>query len=96
MKITVTTLQDEIFFLDVSEDLELENFKAFCEIESGIPASEIVLNHNGKLLINNSISLKAHGIADGDVVILQRMFGNSAERMSRPPPPAQSIYCHII
>lgn len=92
MKITVTTLKDEIFFLDVSEDLELENFKAFCEIESGIPANEILINHNGKPLMDNSKSLKAHGIADGDVVILQRMFGNTPDRVSNPAPANQSTY----
>ncbi len=81
MKVTVTTLNDDIFNLDVSEDLELENFKAFCEIESGIPSSEILINHNGKPLIENGLSLKAHGICDGDVVILQRIYGSSNERL---------------
>ena len=33
MKVTVTT-DNYTFSLDVSEDLELENFKAFCEVES--------------------------------------------------------------
>ena len=27
MKVTVATLSDEVFTLDVSEDLEIENFK---------------------------------------------------------------------
>ncbi|KAK7579936.1 hypothetical protein V9T40_000565 [Parthenolecanium corni] len=84
MKITVTTLDDVIFSLDVSEDLELENFKAFCENESGIPAHEILINHNGKPLTENSLSLKAHGVCDGDVVILQRMFGSSNNRARNP------------
>lgn len=80
MKISVTTLNDDIFSLDVSEDLELENFKAFCEIESGIPSNEILINHNGKPLMENNLSLKAHGICDGDVVILQRMFDSVNSR----------------
>lgn len=37
MRITVTTLADLTFSLEVPEDLELENFKAFCEVESGLP-----------------------------------------------------------
>jgi DNA damage-inducible protein 1 len=37
MKVTVITLADFTFSLEVGEDLELENFKAFCEVESGIP-----------------------------------------------------------
>ncbi|XP_014257007.1 protein DDI1 homolog 2 [Cimex lectularius] len=72
MKVTVTTLTDEIFVLDVPEDLELENFKAFCEIESGFPAREIVVVHEGKPLYDNGSSLKGFGIKDGDVVVLHR------------------------
>lgn len=74
MKITVTTLTDYIFILDVSEDLELENFKAFCEVESGFPATEIVIAFNGRPLMDDKKSLKDHGIADGDVVVLQHML----------------------
>uniref|UniRef100_A0A1E1VX97 Ubiquitin-like domain-containing protein n=1 Tax=Pectinophora gossypiella TaxID=13191 RepID=A0A1E1VX97_PECGO len=70
MKVTVTTLNDDIFVLQVSEDLELENFKAFCEIESGFPAKEITLNFNGKPLLDDKKSLKAHGVHDGDVIVL--------------------------
>ena len=96
MKITVTTLNDEIFSLDVSEDLELENFKVFCEIESGIPSNEILINHNGKPLIENQQSLKALGIADGDIVILQRMFSSSNERTSTAPIPKNKRNYHYM
>ncbi|XP_026730434.1 protein DDI1 homolog 2 isoform X3 [Trichoplusia ni] len=74
MKVTVTTLNDEIFILDVSEDLELENFKAFCEIESGFPANDIILNYNGKPLLDDKKSLKEHGVHDGDVIVLIHML----------------------
>ncbi|XP_012265610.2 protein DDI1 homolog 2 isoform X1 [Athalia rosae] len=73
MKVTVTTLSDDIFVLDVSEELELENFKAFCEIESGFPAHEIMIAFNGRPLMDDKKPLKEHGIRDGDVVILQHM-----------------------
>lgn len=53
MKITVTTMTDYIFVLDVSEDLELENFKAFCEVESGFPSSEIAIAFNGRPLTDD-------------------------------------------
>jgi DNA damage-inducible protein 1 len=95
MKITVTTLSDEIFSLDVSEDLELENFKVFCEIESGIPSNEILINHNGKPLMENQKSLKTLGIIDGDIVILQRMFSSSNERTSSPPAPKSKSNYYI-
>lgn len=74
MKVTVTTLTDYIFVLDVSEDLELENFKAFCEVESGFPAPEIVIVFNGRPLMDDKKSLKDLGIHDGDVVTLQHML----------------------
>ena len=72
MRVTVTSIGDEIFSLDVSEDLELENFKAFCEIESSIPAAEIVLLFQGNVLKDNGKSLKDYGLRDGDVMVLQR------------------------
>lgn len=78
MKVTVTTLNDEIFVLDVSEDLELENFKAFCEIESGFPAKDIILNFNGKPLLDDKKSLKQHGVHDGDVVVLLHMLQSAS------------------
>lgn len=74
MKITITTLTDYIFVLDVSEDLELENFKVFCEVESGFPAPEIVISFNGVLMSDEKKSLKDYGIVDGDVVVLQHML----------------------
>ncbi|XP_011213863.2 protein DDI1 homolog 2 [Bactrocera dorsalis] len=73
MKITVTTLTDSVFFLDVSEDLELENFKAFCEVESGTPISQIVILFNGAPLLDDKKPLKYFGIRDGDCVILQSL-----------------------
>ncbi|XP_065363273.1 protein DDI1 homolog 2 [Calliphora vicina] len=81
MKITVTTTTDKIFFLDVSEELELENFKAFCEVESGITGSQMVVVFNGKPLIDNQKPLKHFGIKDGDCVMLQ---------IQRPPQAARS------
>lgn len=71
MKITVTTVTDYVFELDVSEDLELENFKAFCEVESGFPSTEIVIIFRGQPLLDDKKSLKDHGIGEGDVVLLQ-------------------------
>lgn len=79
MKVTVTTLSDDIFVLDVSDELELENFKAFCEIESGVPAHEIVIAFNGLPLMDDKKSLRDHGIRDGDAVILQHMHQSGAD-----------------
>ncbi|KAI9582192.1 hypothetical protein GQX74_015315 [Glossina fuscipes] len=81
MKITVTTLTDKIFFLDVSEDLELENFKAFCEVESGIKNSQMIVVFNGKPLLDNKKPLKFFGIKDGDCVMLQQVQRERTPRM---------------
>lgn len=84
MRITVTTLSDDIFNLDVSEDLELENFKVFCEVESGIPAVEIRLVYNGKIMEDGSKSLKNHGLKEGDVVVIQRQKITTSHQQEPP------------
>lgn len=78
MKITVTTVSDYVFELDVSEDLELENFKAFCEVESGFPSNEIVISFKGQPLVDDKKSLKDCGIGEGDVVELQHVVQAAA------------------
>ncbi len=86
MKITITTLTDYIFTLDVSEDLELENFKVFCEVESGFPAPETVISFNGVVLSDEKKSLKDYGIVDGDMVVLQHMLhGLPGETQGQAP-----------
>lgn len=63
MKITVTTLTELTFQLEVPDDLELENFKAFCEIESGIP---------GEFVYNNVNEEKCNFI--DDICILRELY----------------------
>lgn len=86
MHITVTTLSDQIFSLDVSEDLELENFKALCEYEIGISASEIAILWNGRPLHDDKRTLTSYGIKNGDMLLLQHMRGPS----QAPNSPQQS------
>lgn len=73
MKVTITTLADLIFVLDVDQDLELENFKAFCQVETGFNSNEIIIVFNGLPLTDDKKSLKDHGIRDNDCVVLQHM-----------------------
>lgn len=100
MRVTVTTLSDDIFNLDVSEDLELENFKAFCEVESGIPAAEINLVFNGKVMEDGAKSLKSHGLKEGDVVVIQRQRATATSRQQQGIPLLftflKSIFCTIF
>lgn len=78
MKITVTTVTEYVFELDVSEDLELENFKAFCEVESGFPSNEIVISFRGQPLVDDKKTLKECGISEGDVVELSHIMQAAA------------------
>ncbi|ODM91260.1 Protein DDI1 2 [Orchesella cincta] len=75
MKVTVTTMSDVTFTVDVSEDLTLENFKAICEVESGTPASQILVFSDGRPLTDEKKSLNQLEITDGAGIILQHYQG---------------------
>ncbi|KAL7891450.1 hypothetical protein AOLI_G00009260 [Acnodon oligacanthus] len=66
------------FALEVSPDLELRDFLALCELESGIPAGEIQISYAEQPLRDLSRALGNYGLKDGDVVVLRQ-----AER--KPP-----------
>lgn len=91
MKVTVTTLSDDVFVLEVGEELELENFKAFCEVETGFPASEINIAFNGRPLMDDKKSLKEHGVQDGDIVVLQHMQQRGQAVQRAAPLPAMDF-----
>lgn len=67
------------FALDVSPELELRDFVALCELESGIPAGEIQILYIEQPLKDLTRALGTYGLKDGDVVVLRQ-----ADR--RPPP----------
>lgn len=94
MQITVTTLSDQIFTLDVSDDLELENFKALCEFEIGIPAREIGITWNGKPIQDDKRSLSSYGIKHGDMLLLQHNRGSQGLQQSMPRQGGNQIYIH--
>ncbi|CAM1324745.1 DDI2 (predicted) [Pycnogonum litorale] len=73
MKLTVTSLSDDILTLDVSEDLELENFKALCESETGIPASQMAILYEGRPLTDPKKKLSDYGLKDNDVILMQHL-----------------------
>lgn len=80
MKITVTTLTDFIVTIDVSPDMELENFKALCECEVGLSAAEMVITHEGRPLLDNKKDLATYGIKEGDVLLIQQMLPTPASQ----------------
>lgn len=95
MRVSVTTLGDDIFTLEVSDDMELENFKALCELECNIPVSEMALLLNGRPLQDDRMSLEQYGVRDGDVLIVQRMQG-ARGRAQPAPQRSQGKYVFLI
>ena len=73
MKVTATLEGNQIFNLDVSVDLELENLKALLEFEIGLSSSQIVIYHNGRALVEEKKTLNAYGIREGDVLLIKRV-----------------------
>lgn len=86
MKLTITTFRDDLFTLEVPKDIELENFKAYCEVESGLPAAHIALMWNGNPLTDDKKSIDQYGIADGDMLFLH----------PKQPPEASGVATIII
>lgn len=84
MKISATTLAGDTFELDVADDLELENFKAFCEMESGIPSSQIIVALDGRDLVDDKLSLKDHGVKNGDLVLLKQARQTAIPQSTAP------------
>ena len=82
MQLTITTLSDQLFNIEVSEDLELENFKAMCQVETGVPASEMSIVWNGRPLHDDKLTLKQYGIHNGDMVLIQHLRGQVGRQSS--------------
>jgi len=92
MKITVTTHDDNLIVLDISEDLELINFKALCEVETGIPSQETGLTHNGQLLVDDFSTMKNLGVREGDVIIIQRVTSSATAMDHSFSSPSNSMH----
>ncbi|XP_064099140.1 protein DDI1 homolog 2-like isoform X1 [Macrobrachium nipponense] len=71
MRISVTT-ENSTYPIEVAEDLELENFKALCEMEVGIPVGEMIVVFNARPLTDNKKSLRDYGVKDGELVLVIR------------------------
>ncbi|UYV66344.1 DDI2 [Cordylochernes scorpioides] len=92
MRLTITTLSDQLFSVDVSEDMELSSLQALCEFEAGIPAAEMVVSHEGRPLMDGRLSLRAYNIKEGDVLLIQHLQQSSHSVQSTPcksPPTLQ-------
>ena len=63
MKITVYTIptDNRAYPIEVSENLELENFKGLCEMKVGILSTDMEIGFNFQLLKdNNTCNLNLH------------------------------------
>lgn len=61
-----------MFTIEVAPDMALEDFKALCEVESGIQATQMTLGFNGSPLTDDKKPLKDYGITDGEMILLQK------------------------
>ncbi|XP_043206388.1 protein DDI1 homolog 2-like isoform X1 [Amphibalanus amphitrite] len=73
MRLTVTTVSGELYQLDVSDDLELENLRAFVQVETGISSDQMILLHDGRRLTDDKKSLRDTGIKEDDVLLVEAL-----------------------
>ncbi|XP_069774963.1 protein DDI1 homolog 2 isoform X4 [Narcine bancroftii] len=66
-------LSELTFTLQVDGNLELETFRALCEMESSIPAAESQIIFAERPLTDDRLTLKAYGLKDGDVLVLRQL-----------------------
>lgn len=98
MQLTVTTLSDQIFTLEVGEDLDLASFKGLCELEVGVPAQQIAILWNGRPLQDDRLTLKQYGINNGDMLLLQQIQGQAGQSQGAAgqiPPPPGIYHCYF-
>ncbi|XP_043212059.1 protein DDI1 homolog 2-like isoform X1 [Amphibalanus amphitrite] len=94
MRLTITTVSGELFQLDVSEDLEVENLKAFVQVEANVPLEGMQLVHAGRRLTDDKQTLKQLGIADNDVLLVNSAMAepavphSGAAALGRPQQPS--------
>lgn len=96
MKIILTTLDGNIYPVEVSSDIELINLKALCELETKIDASKMSLSHDGKILSDDSKSLASFNVKEDDILMVQKINNDlpisidfssiSVPTISRPRP----------
>lgn len=71
MKVILTTLDGNIFPVEVSAEIELLNLKALCEQETRISADRMTLFYEGKPLTDVSKSLAAYNVKENDMIMVQ-------------------------
>ncbi|KAI5703585.1 hypothetical protein M8J76_014831 [Diaphorina citri] len=70
MRVTVSVSNHDLFSLDVSPTMEVEQFRLICQDECGIDATDMILLNNGKHLLEDGSCLKQAGVRDGDIILV--------------------------
>lgn len=95
MKLTIS-YEENVVQLDVYEDIELDNFIAYCEAEIGTPFNNLQLLHNVRPLVDMKKTLKQLGVVDGDMILVvnKNLLENATQLASQQQqasnPPASS------
>ncbi|XP_067873451.1 protein DDI1 homolog 2 isoform X2 [Heterodontus francisci] len=66
-------LSEITFTLQVNGGMQLETFRALCEMESSIPAAESQIIFAERPLTDDRLTLSAYGLKDGDVLVLRQL-----------------------
>lgn len=69
MHVTLTTIEGDVYTLEVSDDMDLESFRALCSIETNIPSNEVLLRYEGRELVGPKNPLKSFNIRDYDMLL---------------------------
>lgn len=87
MQVTVTcTSSDVVFSLEISPDIELENFKVLVQVESGVEElGNMVFFHNGRILVGDKKTLKDLGVVEKDVLLFGPLPQGSIPSSASPP-----------
>jgi len=93
MQVTVTcTSTDAVFALEISPDMELENFKVLVQVESGVEdMTNMVFFHNGRILLDDKKTLKDFGVENTDVLLFGPMPQGSISNATSPPQRGQPV-----
>lgn len=65
MKLILTTLNGDIFPLEVPPDLKLSDFKQLCSSECGIRYEELSVSLDGRQLESNDSVLSSFNVREG-------------------------------
>ena len=87
MQVTVTfPSTDNVLSLEVSPEMELENFKVLVQVESEVEEmANMVFFHNGRILLGDKKTLKDFGVANEDVLLFGPMPQGSISNSVTPP-----------